>query len=277
MTVSANRNAALFAAAILALAACDRRPAAPAENAAPDIAAAPTPAAPVADYAAIAEAAVADPARPDADRADDARRKAAETLAFFEIAPGMTVIDMEAGGGWYTELIARAVGPDGKVYMQNPHGYRDWVGAEVDKRLEGGRLPTVTLLESAFDALDVADASVDRVAWIQGPHDLFFIPSEGESLGDPRGAFVEIARVLKPGGALAVIDHAAAPGSPPSTGNETHRIDKAVIVDLAAKAGLRLEAESAALANPADDYAKSVFDKSVRGKTDQFILRFRKG
>jgi predicted methyltransferase len=126
-----------------------------------------------------------------------------------------------------------------------------------------------------FDALDGADATNDLVTWVQGPHELYYKP-EGSSLGDSAKSYAEIFRILKKGGAFVVIDHSAVAGAPETTGNDLHRVDKAIVIKMAEAAGLTLEAESDLLANPEDPRTIGVFDEAIRGKTDQFMLRFRK-
>lgn len=269
---------ALLGAMALAMAACAQeadsagKGATSAESTGSESQLAETASAP--DYAAIA-AAVGDPGRPEDDRAEDARRKPETALQFFQLAPGMTVFEIEAGGGWYTELLSRAVGPEGAVIMQNPQGFRDFVGEEIDARLAQARLANVRESYSIFDELDAADGSVDVVTWVQGPHELYYKPESG-SLGDPAASYAEIYRILKPGGAFAVIDHSAVEGAPETTGNDLHRIDKAIVIRMAEGAGFALEAESDFLANPQDARTLGVFDPAVRGYTDQFALRFRK-
>ena len=227
---------------------------------------------------ADADAAFAKDDRPAADYEQHAARKAREVLAFTGIGAGMTVIDMEAGGGVYTEIFAKTVGDAGKVYMQNPPLFDGFAGDAIKNRVAGGRLANVEQMRTAFDTLPVADASVDVVTWFLGPHELWFYPEGAEKgiLGDPDKAFTEITRVLKRGGHFVALDHRAAPGSGAETGGSTHRIDQAIIVQRAAAAGLVLVAESDLLANPEDDYSLSVFDPSVRRKTDRFLLKFEK-
>jgi predicted methyltransferase len=271
------RSLLLLTACAAGLAACAEKDAAPA--AAPIVPAESQPAesAPSApDYAAIAAAAVADARRPEADRADDERRKPAAALEFFRVAPGMTVFEIEAGAGWYTELLSHAVGPGGAVVMQNPEGFRAFVGEQIDARLKDARLANVRQSLSNFDVLDAPDASIDIATWVQGPHELYFLPQDGKSLGDPAKSYAEIFRILKPGGAFAVIDHSAVAGAPESAGNDLHRVDRAIVIAMAAAAGFTLEAESDFLANPEDPRTIGVFDPAFRGKTDQFALRFRK-
>lgn len=217
------------------------------------------------------------PDRPVEDIADDSNRKPAEVLAFSHVRPGQTVLELEAGGGYYTELLSRLVGPKGRVMMQNPIEFESFNGEAIAKRLAGGRLPNVTQSRTHFDALEAKDGSIDVATWFLGPHELYFHPqSAPKGFGDPNKTWADIARVLKPGGLLVVMDHAAKAGAPTSSGNDLHRIDPALIRASAKAAGFIVEEESALLANPQDDHAKVVFDPSIRRRTDQVLIRFRK-
>ncbi len=265
------------AACIAALAACEKPAKGPATPPAETAAASAEGAVRAnVDFHAVAEAAVNDPARPEADRLKDAVRKPVEALSFMRVAPGMSIFELEAGGGWYTELLARAAGPGGRVVMQNPQGFLEFVSTDIEARLKDDRLPNVKQSISNFDVLEATDGSVDLVTWVQGPHELFFKPSDGVTLGDPDAAYSEIHRILKADGEFVVIDHSAQSGAPETTGDTLHRIDKAIVIEAAMKAGFRLVDEASFLANPADDRTKSVFDPEIRGHTDQFVLRFRK-
>jgi predicted methyltransferase len=216
--------------------------------------------------------------RPESDYAQHEVRKARDVLAFTGISKGMTVIEIEAGGGVYTDIFSKTVGADGRVHMQNPPLFDGFSGDAIKARVANDRLPNVELMRTAFDTLPVADASVDIVTWFLGPHELWFYPDGAEKgiLGDPDKTFPEIARVLKSGGHFIALDHQAAPGSPAETGGTTHRIDKAIVIARATAAGLKLVDESDVLANAEDDYAKGVFDPDVRRKTDRYLLKFAK-
>jgi predicted methyltransferase len=239
------------------------------------LSASPTLAAPpplkAADYARL----LADPTRPEADRKDDAARKPAEVLDFAQIRPGETVLEIEVGRGWMTELISRAVGPKGKVITQNPAEFA-YSGPAMAARRTSGGLANVTDTTTHFDALQPADRSVDRVLWILGPHEVYFTPKGSSGLGDPAKTYAEIYRVLKPGGVFVAMDHAANAGDPTTTGGTIHRVDPAVVLAAAKAAGFRLDAKSDVLANPADDRSKMVFDPTIRRHTDQFLFRFVK-
>ncbi len=254
-----------------ALAACQPAETPEAETATP--AAEPGAAAPATpDYAAI----VADPGRVATDVEIDGSRKPAETLAFAQILPGMTVYDMESGGGYTAALLSAAVGPEGKVYMQNPEAFSGFIGTALTDRIAAG-LSNGEVITAQFDDLQAPDASVDVVTWSMGPHELYYMPDGApDGLGDVAGTYAEIARILKPGGAFVAIDHVAAAGSPPTTGGESHRIDPAHVQAAAEAAGLVLEAEADFLRNPDDPLTAGVFDPSIVGQTDRFVHRYRK-
>jgi len=220
---------------------------------------------------------VTHPDRPAEDFKDDAARRPGDVLEFAGLAYGMTIVEIEAGGGYYTELMSRAIGPEGKVFMQNPLAFDAFFGEAITKRLDN-RLGNVQAMRTNFDELTVADESADLVTWFLGPHELWFRPEGApvDAFGNPDKAFAEIVRVLKPGAVFVAMDHSAGSGTPPESGSKTHRIDPAIIKDHATRAGLIFVEESALLANPDDDYTVSVFDPAVRRKTDRFLFKFRK-
>ncbi|HYM35458.1 MAG TPA: hypothetical protein VET48_08685 [Steroidobacteraceae bacterium] len=227
----------------------------------------------VIDYASI----LADPARPAADKSDDAARKPAEVLAFAQIRPGETILEMEAGRGWYSEILSSALGPNGKLIVQYPPEFA-YGDAAFKARTDAGRLKNATVTVSAFDKLKAADNSVDKVVWILGPHELYYTPRNAQpgALGDVKKTYADIVRVLKPGGVFIAMDHSAAAGAPTSTGQTIHRIDPAIVLAAAKEAGLKYIDKSDVLANPSDDRSKMVFDASLRRHTDQFLFRFQK-
>jgi predicted methyltransferase len=239
------------------------------------LAACATPSTPPVSLQPSADTILAAALRSADDRGKDARRKAAESLAFMAVRSGSTILDMEAGSGYWSEILARATGPSGSVTMQNPPAFEGRLGSLIDARLSANGLANMRKSFTNFDALAATTGSVDMVTWVQGPHELYFTPPSG-SLGNPTKAFQEIARVLKRGGVFIVIDHSALAGQPASTGQTLHRIDPALTIASAAAVGLRLESTGTFLANPADPKTKSAFDPSIRGTTDQHALRFVK-
>lgn len=215
--------------------------------------------------------------RPAADRARDAPRQSAAVLRFFGIGPGMTVLDLYSGGGYYTEILAYLVGAQGRVVAHNNTSYLNAARAELASRFAPGRLPNVTRLTAESNELTLPPGAFDAVLMTDVYHDVYF---EDEARGWPRidgpRLLAELYRALKPGGVLGVVDHAALPGAPPATGGTLHRIDPGLLKSDLTAAGFVLDGESDVLGNPADDRTKSAFDPSVRGRTDQVVLRFRK-
>jgi predicted methyltransferase len=209
-------------------------------------------------------------ARPDADKGRDAARKPTEVLVFIGVEPGMTVLDIAASAGWYTEVLSIAVGEDGTVYSQNLKAALERRNGANDKaltaRLADDRLPNVVRADGEISAIELG--SIDVAFTALNFHDTFnFAGAEAAA-----ALLAEFYAVLKPGGVLAMIDHAGDPGQ---NNTKLHRIPKQVVVDLAADSGFILEAESDALAHPEDDRTEMVFGE-IRGKTDRFVLKLRK-
>ena len=219
------------------------------------------------------DAAVADATRPAADRDRDAERKPADMLAFAGVKPGMVVIDIMPGGGYFTRLFSDVVGPTGKVIDYAP----DEVLAKITKALDGANAiaaeanhKNVQVLHDP--ALAPGPANIADVIWTsQNYHDLHNIP------GLDLVAFNKVLYgIVRPGGVYIVLDHSAPAGSGISDTNTLHRIDEATVRKEVEAAGFVFDGESKVLANPADPRTIKVFDPSIRGHTDQFILRFRK-
>ena len=227
-------------------------------------------------------AAIDSPDRPEADRKRDEGRRPAIVLQFFGIRPGMTLIEYYATNGNTAELLARVVGPTGKVYMQNPPSFYERVGPSgvpsaklVEDRLANNRLPNVVRLDKPFDALGLPPQSVDGAVMNLIFHDMFYATHDNVA-----AVLANLYATLKPGGFVGVVDHAA----PAGTGKEyamnfegPHRIDENYAKKMFRDAGFRLVKESNALRNPADDRQKPFFAPEMRGKlTDRFMLLFRK-
>ena len=214
--------------------------------------------------------------RPSEDAADDARRMPLEVLAFAGIEAGMSIFELEGGGGYYTEILSRAVGPAGSVIVQNPPSFDAFLGDGPANRIANNRLPNVRNTRTNFDELDAADNSIDMVTWILGPHELGFEPAENVTLGDPETAFAEIARVLKPGGLFLAVDHIAPANSGLDSGGTLHRIREEIVSDFAEAAGMEVVRISHLHKNESDPLDSSVFDPSIQGKTSKFIVLYRK-
>jgi predicted methyltransferase len=224
----------------------------------------------------IAES-VASAARPDAERALDAGRKPADMLALAGLAPGQTVIDVMAGQGYYTRLVAPVVGSKGAVVALMPPSYmkRKEV-ADGWAALRAAHPQVAVVVGMPADA--ALPNGVDLTIFHLTYHDLYWESAQYEyTRQDPAAMLAKLYAATKPGGKVLVIDHVGAAGVDPRVeADKTHRIDPAVVQADFAKAGFVKVAESTALAVPGDDLAKLVFDPAVRGKTNRFAWVFQK-
>jgi len=231
-----------------------------------------------AESAKAVAAAIASPDRLTSDLEQDARRKPAEILAFVGVAPGMHVADMFSAGGYYTELLARTVGVKGQVIAYNNTPYYNFAKKGIAERYANDRLGNVRQLTADIDKFDVAPGSLDAAMFIMSYHDLYWRPDDGSwPATDPMVLLKGLYTALKPGAVVVVEDHVASAGVDPTKSvNKMHRIDPAIVKRDFEKAGFAFDAESRVLAHPDDDHSKAVFDESIRGKTDQFVFRFKK-
>ena len=221
------------------------------------------------------EAAVADASRPAADKALDEARKPAETLEFIGVKPGMTVVDLIPGGGYFTRLFSKSVGEKGTVYAAyppprpstDPAKPTPTPAAEKIAAEPGyGNVKPTPVVPTSFATPTPADV----VFTAQNYHDLHNIKTL-----DMAGFNKAVYASLKPGGEFVVLDHVASADTKDAT-STVHRIDPAVVKSEVTAAGFKFEGESKILANPADDHSKNVFDPAIRHHTDQFIYKFRK-
>ena len=218
-------------------------------------------------------AAVADKGRPEADTKRDADRKPAEMLEFAGIKPGQTVADFLPGGGYFTRIFAKAVGPKGKVLaITNPPPANAPTPPAIIGIAADPQYGNISLVSTGIGSFKLPE-QVDVLWTSQNYHDLYLTRFNL----DVPAVTKEIYDAVKPGGVFIVLDHAAAPGAEVvATANTLHRIDPASVRKTVEAAGFKFEGESKVLANPADDHTKGVFDPALRGHTDQFILKFRK-
>lgn len=219
-------------------------------------------------------AALGDLKRPPADSSRDPVRKPAELLALAEVKPGQKVADFMMGGGYFTRILSPAVGPNGHVWAYQSSefvAFRAQYGTDQDKVVAD--YANVTPLRASLGNPGLPEG-LDLVLTVQNYHDLHlkaFKPDTAETVNK------DIFKALKPGGLYVIVDHAAAPGSPLTVADSQHRIDEAVVKKEVEAAGFKLVTEDdKLLGNPADPHDKGVFDASIRGKTDQFVLKFRK-
>ena len=218
-------------------------------------------------------AAVTDPGRPAADTALDAARKPAEILTFIRLKPGMKVVDVWPGDYW-DRLFSKAVGPSGHVYLFLP---LEAAKAEKTPVLPNGTAPLPDYPNATEDAAPINSFSTREpldLQWHRQNYPDFYDKFMGQA--DVPAFNKAVYKSLKPGGYYVIIDHSAPDGSGLAATDTTHRIDAAVVKKDMAAAGFTFVGESNVLRNPADTRDKLVFDKSIRGKTDQFVYLFRK-
>jgi len=211
--------------------------------------------------------------RPPEDIARDPERKPAEMVEFAQIKPGQVVIDYIPGKGYFTRIFSAAVGPQGTVYSDMPQFLLD--------KFKGRPMPPSVTLEPGYSNVhDVVasgatlnvPAKADLVWTSQNYHDVHIMGGAQGTAQLNKAVF----DALKPGGLYVVSDHAGAAGQDDATMAKLHRIDRALVVKEVTMAGFVLDGESMTLNNPADNHTLNVFDPAIRGKTDQFILRFKK-
>ena len=210
---------------------------------------------------------LADPIRPPEDVARDADRKPAELLAFAGVRNGMKIAELAPGGGYFTRILTGAVGPSGHVYA-----------------ITGRPSPALQELAQKRSNLTVVAASpgtipvpgqVDLVWTTLNYHD--FKNNKLPNGGDAAQSYdAEAFKALKPGGVYLIVDHEAAAGAGATQTSTLHRIEDSVVRREVEAAGFKLDSESNLLRHPADDHTAKVQESGIRGKTDQFILKFRK-
>lgn len=227
------------------------------------------------DPAAAIRAAVAAPDRSADDRELDEGRKPAEMLAFFGVAPGMKVAEIAAGFGYTTELLARVVGPSGKVYGQNnkfvleKFAEKGWAArvakpvnknvVRVDRELDEPLPPEATELDCVIDVLFY--------------HDTVWLKADRAKMN--RAIFA----ALKHGGVYGIVDHSGRPGTGVSESDTLHRIEEKVVREEIEQAGFKLAAEGAFLRNPKDARDWNASPRAAaerRGTSDRFVLKFVK-
>jgi len=213
------------------------------------------------------------PSRSQKDKDRDAATKPVEVLKVLGVKHGMSAVDLIAAGGYWTEVLSYAVGKKGKVYAQNPKfvlEVRDGVNnKELTERLANNRLPNVQRLDREITDLGLAPSSIDFAITSLNYHDIYNSNGAAAAL-----SFLSTVKtILKPGGVFAIIDHAGVAGADNA---KLHRIEKSIVIAQAKEAGFVVETDSNLLANPADDHTLAVFDPSLRGHTDRFVLKLRK-
>jgi predicted methyltransferase len=187
----------------------------------------------------------------------------------------MSVLDIFAGGGYYTEILSHVVGTQGKVTLYNNGGWDGFVGAGVAERLQNNRLPNVESVVAEANGTNFAANSFDAAIFVLGFHDLYAASPSWPAI-DADGFLVDLYASMKPGAVVGIVEHAATLGVSVEVANTLHRIDPGMIHYAMVKAGFVFDGESDVLRNPADDRIKAMSDEAIRGKTDRVVYRFIK-
>jgi predicted methyltransferase len=220
------------------------------------------------DYAAL----MAAPGRSDADRANDKRRNPVKLLAFTGVRPGMKVLDIGAGGGYSTDILARVVGSSGTVYAQNPPEMADRLKDRLEQRIATLPAKNVVLVaRPTDDAFPPEAKNLDLVTFFFAYHDTTYQPVDRAKMDKA------IFDALKPGGSLVIADHAANAGDGAKVGKTLHRIEKATLEKEVEAAGFKLADEGTFLRYPGDPHTEPVFQRDKNNEPiDEFVLRFEK-
>lgn len=223
------------------------------------------------------KAAVNNPTRPDVDIKSDVNRKPLEVLSFFDVKPGMTVLDVYATAGYYTELLSHIVGNKGKVISHNSHGYRKFVGQSINDRYLNGRLSNVEKYFNHPRNVRLKENSLDMALMVLIYHDLHVTNAVNLiTASDRKNLITQVYKAIKSGGTLGIVDHVAPRGSGLEAPDKWHRLSATIVVKELTELGFELVDESKALRNRNDPHDISIFDSKIRRKTDRYILKFRK-
>jgi predicted methyltransferase len=218
------------------------------------------------DYAAV----IAAPDRSDADRQTDQRRQPAKMLAFTGARPGMKVLDMGAGAGYSTELLARAVGTGGSgVYAQESAAVMERVKDKFDLRARNPAMKNVVHLVRNYDDPIPPDVGgLDLITFFFAYHDTTYMPVDRAEMNR------KLFAALKPGGFLVIADHSARAGDGTAVGKTLHRIEESTLRHEIEAAGFKLAAEADFLRHPEDPRDAAVFRPQV--PVDEFVLKYQK-
>lgn len=230
-------------------------------------------------------AAMNQPGRLPADLQRDSRSKPEVVIPLLNLEHGDTVIDIFAGGGYYSELLARVVGSEGEAILHNSMGFEAWGVNGLTDRFADDRAPANINRHTRNGVnLMLTDESVDAALIVMAIHDLYVIPKryngqEYVRSGNPANSSYfldQVLAALKPGGRFVVVDHQGNSDSDLESITDLHRLDETFIRSEIESHGFAFVDSSDALRNPDDDHDRIVFDEDIQGRTDRFVLVFEK-
>jgi len=236
-------------------------------------------AAPASRAADIYDAAVQQAGRTADDQKRDVLDHPADILRLTGIKPGMQVGDFMASDGYYSELLSYIVGPKGHVLLINNPSFDRWSNNAWDGRLAHNRLPNVEHKTVDLNHIDIPDESLDAMLVVKVYHDLYWVDSNKNNWPtvDTPAVLDKIVKTLKPHGVLLIVDHSSKPGAGNREAGSLHRIEESYAEHDFQSRGMKLIAKSDALRIPADPRTQVSYKEPILGKTDRFVLVFRKG
>ena len=226
----------------------------------------------------IYDAAVAHQGRTADDQARDALDHPAEILRLAGIKPGMRVADFMAADGYYSELLSYVVGPKGHVLLINNPSFDRWANNAWQGRIAHNRLPNVEHQTVDLNHLELADGSLDALLVVKVYHDLYWVDTDKSNWPDINTPALldKLVKTLKPGGTLVLVDHSSKPGAGTTVASSLHRIEEPYALHDFESRGLKLVAKSDALRRSDDPRTQVSYKQPILGKTDRFVLVFRK-
>ena len=233
----------------------------------------------IARAADIYDAAVQHPGRSAEDLKRDPLDHPAEMLRLAGIEPGMQVGDFMAADGYYSELLSYIVGPKGHVLLINNPSFDRWANNAWQGRLAHDRLPNVEHETVDLNHMDIPDGSLDAMLVVKVYHDLYWVDTNTNNWPkvDTPAVLDKIVKALKPHGILLIIDHSSKAGADNTVAGSLHRIDESYAQHDFESRGMKLVARSDALRMPGDPRTQVSYKEPILGKTDRFVLVFRKG
>jgi len=236
-------------------------------------------AAPVCSAADIYAAAVQHAGRTADDQKRDALDHPAEILRLAGIEPGMKVGDFMASDGYYSELLSYIVGPKGHVLLINNPSFDRWANNAWEGRIAHNRLPNVEHQTIDLNHMNIADGSLNAMLVVKVYHDLYWVDTQENNWPkvDTPAVLDKLVKTLKPHGILVIVDHSSKPGAGNTEAGSLHRIEESYALHDFESRGMKLVAKSDALRMPSDPRTQVSYKEPILGKTDRFVLVFRKG
>ena len=222
------------------------------------------------------EAILRAPSRSDQARTMDGPRRASAMLRESGLEPGQSILELEPGKGWFTDILLRLIEPEGHLTVQQPALLDGFFGKDARKLLRKAALPNTHYSDAPFTNLSAADATIDRVLWIQGPREIWFEPKPGVTFGEPQAIFAEVKRVLKPEGMFFVVDNLAKSGTPQHEASQLHRSEPKQLAMMIEQAGFSLaHSEPEWIVSEVDTLDVPTFTPGIHLRTRQHMQKYR--